>query len=376
MKTLIPILLITCITAVLAGCSYAPGLSAGAALENATNSQPVLSNQDQPNEYVTDKGFIVIAKDVTADNIPALSYQQMNISKLNSLLRTQPKKYLLANGDVIALSLWAYPEITPQKSSNSAGLAGYTIDQNGYVNLPLVGRIKARGLSLDRLQRKLQSAYGKYLKTPDLTVSVVQYNAKKYYVYGEVKKPGQYNITDLPVNLMTAIGESGGMSSNANLHDIRLTRGHRTYHLSLPDIRKMGIQPTRVAIQENDILSIGNKELRKIFLLGEAKTPSSMIIPEQGMSLSYVIGKGKGLQSKTANASKIYVLRDNVSEKTTNIYRVDLSSFDNFAMANRFKMQKDDVVYIDATGLAKWNRVINLMLPSSTAIRSVQTIGD
>ena len=87
-----------------------------------------------------------------------------------------------------------------------------------------------------------------------------------------------------------------------------------------------------------------------------------------------MIGESSGLNPNTANAAKIYVVRDQPEYQRTNIYYVDMQSLTSFPLANRFEMQPNDIVYVDPTGLARWNRIISALLPSTSAIRSFSSL--
>ena len=105
--------------------------------------------------------------------------------------------------------------------------------------------------------------------------------------------------------------------------------------------------------------------------LGEFGKVEPVPILEQGISLAQVLGETNGLNSNTADASKIYVVRDQVGRQLTNIYYIDMQTITSFALANRFEMQPNDIVYVDPTGLARWNRILSSLLPSTSAIRSL-----
>ncbi len=51
---------------------------------------------------------------------------------------------------------------------------------------------------------------------------------------------------------------------------------------------------------------------------------------------------------------------------STEVYHLDLTSIADFGLANQFKMHSNDIVYVDASGLARWQRVINQMVPFSS----------
>lgn len=108
--------------------------------------------------------------------------------------------------------------------------------------------------------------------------------------------------------------------------------------------------------------------------MGEFGKIEPVAIPEQGLSLAHVLGESNGLNSNTANAAKVYIVRDNPKYQYTNIYYVDMQSITSFALASRFDMQANDILYVDPTGLARWNRIISAILPSTSAINVISGI--
>jgi len=54
---------------------------------------------------------------------------------------------------------------------------------------------------------------------------------------------------------------------------------------------------------------------------------------------------------------------------------MDLSSIADFGLANQFKMRSNDIVYVDASGLARWQRVVNQVIPFSNALYNLDRLG-
>ncbi len=76
-------------------------------------------------------------------------------------------------------------------------------------------------------------------------------------------------------------------------------------------------------------------------------------------------GKVKALTPIPANSSRIYVLRGNPDNQMTEIYHLSLKNLGDFGLAKQFKMRSNDIVYVDATGLTRWERVVSQILPFS-----------
>jgi polysaccharide export outer membrane protein len=344
--------------AALSACAFAPGLRVGDLPPSGTR-------------IVAKNGLNLDVQTITANNLPVTTEKNTITDALPLFGQNHYPVYLLASGDVLSINLWANPEITPPVSANTAVASGFTVDQSGYVSFPLIGRIKAQGESLQGFTRLLQKQLSVYLRQPDAQVRILVYGGHQFNVDGAVKVPGQYAMSDQPATIYSALTSAGGALETGDVNNILLTREGRSYHLDLLELQRNNLSPNRLFLKEGDSIHVYTTESRKLYLLGEAGVPNALVIPQQGLSLAGVIGNGRGLNPLTANPTKVYVVRDDAKENVTSIFHLDLSSIANLALADRFKMQANDIVYVDATGLARWSRVLNLLLPSTQGLASL-----
>ena len=285
--------------------------------------------------------------------------------------------YRISNSDILSINLIGYPEITPPIPSTAITTAtnpyasGYPVDQQGYIQFPLVGRIKASGLTVTQFTNNLRSQLQRYLKYPDPQVKIVNYRGNKFFIDGEVRQPGEFNIADAPVSLYGAISMAGGATPEGDSNNVVLMRRGVRYELGLRDLQNMGLSASQIYLQDGDSIHVNSLDRNKVYVLGEFGEIKPLDIPDQGLTLTQVIGQSKGLNPNTSNAAKVYVVRDHGVASYTDIYYVNLQTVTNLALANRFEMHPNDVVYVDPTGLTRWNRFINSILPSSNAIRQL-----
>ncbi|KAF5308124.1 hypothetical protein FQR65_LT18277 [Abscondita terminalis] len=224
-------------------------------------------------------------------------------------------------------------------TNNTSVLAnGFQIDQSGYIQAPLIGSYRAAGKSLAEINTEMRRLFARYLKTPDVIVRVISYEGRRYFVNGQVLRSGQYTLNDQPISIYTALGQAGGIDTKTgDTTNIQLIRNGQTYNLNTIQLEKQGLSLHQLLIQPND-------------------TIFAITLRDQGMTLSDVLGESGGINPNSASSARIYVMRTNTSNQTSSIYQLNLSSFGNFALANQFAMQKNDIVYIDATGLTRWQR--------------------
>ena len=105
-------------------------------------------------------------------------------------------------------------------TGNVAGLQS-TVDINGYIELPKIGKIKVEGLTRDAARNIICAAYGEYLKDP--IVSVIFSNFK-YTILGEVRAPGYYTTLNEKLNVFEAIAQAGDMTPYAKKDNVKLIR--------------------------------------------------------------------------------------------------------------------------------------------------------
>nr|WP_275301138.1 polysaccharide biosynthesis/export family protein [Acinetobacter baumannii] len=341
-----------------------------------------LQTYDIPNEgvYKTDLGTTVNVVKISQETLPAIQPAQIDYQRdYATLFKTQQPIYRLSPGDVLSIQLWAYPEITPPVNSisneQSIQANGYPIDQSGYIQFPLVGRYKASGKTLAQVNRELHSQLARFLKNPDVIVRVLSYEGQRFSVQGSVLKGGQFYLSDQPVSVYTALGLAGGVTDKGDNTYIQLIRNGVTYNLNTIELEKAGYSLHKLLVQPNDTIYVSTRENQKVYVMGEAGKNQALPMRDQGMTLSDALGESQGLNPLSASASRIYVLRTNPNDRTTELYHLNLMSIGDFGLANQFKLRSNDIIYVDATGLTRWQRVVNQIIPFSSALYNIDRLG-
>lgn len=341
-----------------------------------------LQTYDIPSEgvYRTDQGTNVHVIKITQENLPAIQPAQINYqNNYSTLFKQKQHAYRLSSGDVLSIQLWAYPEITPPVNNltndQSIQANGYPIDYNGYVQIPLVGRYKAAGKTLAQLNVDLRSQFARYLKNPDVIVRILSYQGQRYSVQGSVTKGGLFFLNDQPISIYSALGMAGGVTDKGDNTFIQLIRNGITYDLNTIALEKAGYSLHKLLVQPNDTIYVSTKENQKIYVMGESGKNQALPMRDQGMTLSDALGESLGLNPLSASASRIYVLRTNPNDRNTELYHLNLMSLGDFGLANQFRLRSNDIVYVDATGLTRWQRVINQVIPFSSALYNFDRLG-
>ena len=96
-----------------------------------------------------------------------------------------------------------------------------TIDEDGCVELPLIGKIMVKNLTVDEAKDKLQKAINTYMNGSTLVVKLANFNLT---LLGEVSRPGMYKIYQQQINLFEAFSLAGNMTNFANKKEVKIIR--------------------------------------------------------------------------------------------------------------------------------------------------------
>ncbi|WP_459252017.1 polysaccharide biosynthesis/export family protein [Paraburkholderia dipogonis] len=300
----------------------------------------------------------------------AQSRKQQQI-ELSQLLSGAPLAYTVGPGDVLQIVVWDHPEFAAAlgsaqtQSSSRPGdpLAGFVVDQNGGLTFPYAGTLQVAGLRTEEIQQRLSSVLGKYLVKPQVTVRMASYRAHQVYVDGEVRSPGTLAVNDVPMSLYEAVGRAGGFSEAADQSDLVLVRGERSYRVNLTQMLAQGLSPSRLYLKPGDLLRVVSRDENDAYVMGEVNKPVSAIPRRTGrMTLADALAQAGSVNASTADAAQMFVIRGSLAG-TPQVFHLDGHSPVAMLLAKDFELQPKDVVYVDGSGLVRFNRVLSLLMP-------------
>jgi len=106
-------------------------------------------------------------------------------------------------------------------SDASIYLQSYTLDEDGCIELPLVGKVELKNMTVDEAKDKLQEVLSQYMNQTTLIVKLSNFNLT---VLGEVNKPGMYKVYQSQINLFEAISTAGNMTNFAKNNEVKIIR--------------------------------------------------------------------------------------------------------------------------------------------------------
>jgi polysaccharide export outer membrane protein len=131
-------------------------------------------------------------------------------------LKMSVNTYKVQTGDLIAIDVYKEPDI----SSN------FEVDAKGCINHPLLGVVHIEGLTLEEVDKKIHDLLAKdYIVKPLVSVSVASSSGRPVMVFGEVRRPGSYELlAGKQHTLLQIIAQAGGFSNIAARDRVRIVR--------------------------------------------------------------------------------------------------------------------------------------------------------
>lgn len=163
----------------------------------------------------------------------------------------------------IQTSLGYWGNYNNYNNNGSQNSQGFLVDKDGYINYPVLGRIKVGGLKRRELEEKIrqQLSDGGYIKEP---IVMARFSNFRIAVLGEVNRPGSYPIDKERINLFEALGQAGDLTlygRRDRVAVIREVNGERTilYH----DLRSLDVmQSPFFFLKQNDMVYVEPNRVR------------------------------------------------------------------------------------------------------------------
>ena len=298
---------------------------------------------------------------------------QLALKKPAALPKATSFPYRLGKQDVLRIFVWGNPDLTPLNTtvtttSTASTPAGRVIDEHGDIFFPMVGTIRAEGLTVSEFRKVLTKRLSKFVIDPQIDVDVAAFRSQKIYVSGQVRNPGIVPVTDQPTTLTNVLGQAGGPTENGDLYSVILTRGKVSITLNVDRLYYDGNLAADLTLQHGDLLTVPEKAARKVFVLGEvgnqvgSNQARSYVMRRGTMTLTEVISDAGGLSPFSAAANEVYVMRLDKAGKPV-VYQLDASQPQALLMAEQFQIQPRDLVFVNPTGPILLGRFIAQFLP-------------
>lgn len=354
----------------LTGCTLVPGSNL------SLDDKSVVAEQE---EQQVDLSSRVKVYPLTANTVNAFQTTPAQAQSNPSLdQEVSGYQYLIGPGDILNVTIWDHPELTiPAGSYRSSEEAGNWVQSDGTIFYPYIGKVHVAGKNVTQVRQEIANRLARFIEAPQVDVNVAAFRSQKAYVTGEIKKPGQQPITNVPLTILDAVNRAGGLGAEADWRNVTLTRNGVEENISLYALMQRGDLTQNRLLRNGDIIHVPRNDAQKVFVMGEVNQPQLLKIDRAGMSLTEALSSVGGINELEADATGVFVIRgmkanpEDPNQDLANIYQLDIKDATALVVGTEFEMQPYDIVYVTAAPIARWNRVVRQLLPTIASFNSL-----
>ena len=281
--------------------------------------------------------------------------------------------YVLGANDLISIHATDADEINDKP---------IRIDEDGYIRLPMVGRIKASGLTLDQLQTVISDRLRTYIKDPQAAVSVVESHSERVSVLGSVKSPGLHELEGHRT-LVEVLALAGGLADDAG-STVKIARRIERGRIPLPsatddstgqfsvaevnlkDLISAKNPAQNVQIEPDDVVSVPRAKM--VYVIGTVPHPGGYILGEDdSFSVLKVVSLAGGIDHGAA-PQNTRILRRVPGSTNRQEIAINLKTIMT-GHASDVQLEPEDILLVPASGPQRvLSRAAEAVLQVSTGV--------
>lgn len=313
-------------------------------------------------------------------------------------------EYRVGPGDVLVVSVWDHPEFSLSVSTGAVATAagnsnltamtpgaaapavpetptstrssGVQVQRDGTIFLAYAGKLNVAGKSVPAIREQVTRALSKYIQKPQVDVAVQAFNSQRVYLTGDIGKSGVLPLTTEPLTLFDAVTRIG-LAPTPDLETVVLVRDGERRNYSLERLFKLGDASQNVLLRHGDVLNFSRNLDRVAFVLGEVgggfggqSKAGRVDIGADGLTLAAALAQAGGLNQLTAKPTGVFVMRGVVNaegKRSVKVFQLDASNATAYILADQFKLQQRDFVYVTAAPVVRFNRVMSQIIPFASS---------
>lgn len=293
-------------------------------------------------------------------------------------------------GDALEITIWEAPPATlfgggmaDTRIGTSISTARPTtlpealVGPDRTISVPFAGTITAGGKTLRDIEAEIVRRLRDKANAPQAQVRLVRNTTATVTVVGEVGQSARLPLTPRGERLLDVLAQAGGVKPPVNLTTIQVTRRGQSYRMPLSAVIERS--ENNVILAKDDVITALYQPY-SFTVLGAAGRNDEIRFEAFGITLSQALGRFGGLQDGRANPRGVFLFRwqdrsDPARLADPVIYSFDLKDPAVYFMAQQFRMEDGDLIYITNSPVAELQRFVGIVsqtiLPAATAITVV-----
>ena len=176
------------------------------------------------------------------------------------------------------------------------------------------------------------------------------------------------------MTLIDSIQQASGFATNANHHELKITRQKMTATISSYELLKTGDLSQNIVLRPGDLIHVPDDSTQRVYVMGEVNKPGQVAMGSTRLTLTDVITEVGGIKEASADAAGVFVIRPSDSAgRLADVYQFDLRNSVAYVFSNQFRVTPNDIVYVSTTDLGRLNRVIDQVSPALDLINLTNT---
>jgi polysaccharide export outer membrane protein len=252
-------------------------------------------------------------------------------------------QYRIGPKDLLTISVFNVPDLNTT----------VRVGENGEISLPLIGEVMVSGKTRTELEGHLVTQLEKkYLRNPQVTIFIKEYQSKMVSVIGAVKKPGNYEVVG-KTTLLEVISQAEGLVSGEDPDRVVLIRKgadgqNESRVIDLNRLMMEGATELNVELKPGDIVNIPVAQHIDIYVFGQVKSPGHLRIRQRGkITLLQAIAQAGGFLDRARRGSVTITRREGEQEVK---YKVNVKRIIN-GKETDFILQSNDIIHVSESVL-------------------------
>lgn len=356
----------------------------------STGTDYVVGRAQTP-EIVADNPYLLVNMDRAIASSISSQKRSVDASRFHPV--GSPASVVIGRGDMLQISIVSTGEagfmdfttasIAPISQTT---LVPQEVGSDGMVRVPPLGRVRARGMTVQQFENTLTERLGLVLVDPSAIVSISDRQSAKVSVVGKVLSPGKYPIDESNLRLLDVISAAGGPAERSENLGVMVSRNGVTHRALMRDV--LSNPNLNIYVRSGDVIEVETPENR-ITILGSGGTRNAtLLMNKPDSTLIDVLGDGQGLANRVADRSGVFLYRDVPSSvlgrmgvdtsrygtaTIPTIFRFNLVEPEALFAAKSFEVADGDILYL-ATSVKDAFEALSTFVPIPADYVGAQTL--